>query len=104
MALTQDILDLAAKGPAGLEEPERLALLQAAEKLTRALESPFEKFWRLFFALYDPVAIRLAVDLELVDITLANDGPITATKLADKSKADVELIRKPPTLDLQTLN
>lgn len=48
MTLSQDILDLASKGPEGLEESERLALLQAVEKLTVALENPFEKFIRLF--------------------------------------------------------
>lgn len=49
MTLTQDILDQANKGSAGLGEPERLALLQASEKLTVALEQPLEKFIRLFF-------------------------------------------------------
>jgi hypothetical protein len=49
MTLSQDILDLASKGPAGLEEPDRLALLQAAEKLTLALETPLDKFLRHFF-------------------------------------------------------
>ena len=49
MTLTQDILDSASKGPAGLQEPERLALLQASEKLSLALENPMEKFIRLFF-------------------------------------------------------
>jgi hypothetical protein len=49
MTLTQDILDLASKGPAGLEELDRLALLQATEKLTLALETPLDKFLRHFF-------------------------------------------------------
>lgn len=48
MTLIQNILDLAGKGPASLEEHERLSLLQAAEKLTLALENPLEKFLRLF--------------------------------------------------------
>jgi hypothetical protein len=49
MTLAQDILDLSNKGPAGLEESDRLALLQASEKLTFALENPLEKFLRHFF-------------------------------------------------------
>jgi hypothetical protein len=49
MTLTQDILDLASKGPAGLEEPDRDALLRACEKLVLALENPLDKFLRLFF-------------------------------------------------------
>ena len=31
MALTHDILDIVNKGPEGLDEPERLALVRAAE-------------------------------------------------------------------------
>lgn len=38
--------------------------------------------------------IRIACDLNLVDIALAHDGSITAAELAEKSKADAELIRK----------
>jgi len=49
MTLVQDILALASKGPAGLEEADRLALLQASEKLTQALETPMDKFLRHFF-------------------------------------------------------
>jgi hypothetical protein len=49
MTLVQDILDLASKGPAGLDDAERIALLQASEKLTLALENPMEKFLRHFF-------------------------------------------------------
>jgi len=49
MTLAQDILALASKGPAGLEEADRLALLQASEKLTQALETPMDKFLRHFF-------------------------------------------------------
>lgn len=40
------------------------------------------------------MVIRLAVDLNLVDIALAHGTPITAEDLAEKSKADVELISK----------
>jgi len=49
MTLSQDILECAKKGPESLEETERAMLLQAAEKLTAALENPLEKFTRLFF-------------------------------------------------------
>ena len=49
MTLTPGILNLASKGPAGLEEADRLALLQASEKLILALENPLEKFLRHFF-------------------------------------------------------
>ncbi|KAI4619691.1 hypothetical protein J4E83_005546 [Alternaria metachromatica] len=94
MTLAQDILALASKGPAGLEEADRLALLQASEKLTQALETPMDKFLRHFFAIYDPIVIILAVDLNLVDIAVANNGPITAAELAEKSKADLRLINR----------
>lgn len=48
MALLEDILALAKKGPEGLDESDRVALLQAAEKLAVALENPLEKWMRLF--------------------------------------------------------
>lgn len=38
--------------------------------------------------------IILAVDLNLADIAIANNGPITAAELAEKSKADIRLISK----------
>lgn len=47
--LIKQLSDLTAKGPAGLEEADRLAILQATSKLTDALENPIEKFLRLFF-------------------------------------------------------
>ena len=63
MTLIQDILDLADKGPEGLEETERLALLQAAEKLNGALENPFEKFLRLFTVCCPPFPCLLIIYL-----------------------------------------
>lgn len=48
MDLTQQILDLASKGPPQLEEADRLALLNAVGKLNLVLENPFEKFTREF--------------------------------------------------------
>lgn len=47
--LTKQLSELANKGPAGLEETDRIALLHASYKLSDALESPIEKFIRLFF-------------------------------------------------------
>ncbi|KAG9195741.1 hypothetical protein G6011_00862 [Alternaria panax] len=96
MTLTQNILDLASKGPAGLEEADRLALLQASEKLTLALEHPV---WRSFcvissYSIYEPIVITIAVDLKLADIVIAHNGPITAVELAEKSKADLRLIQR----------
>jgi hypothetical protein len=38
--------------------------------------------------------ILIAVDLNLVDISIAHNGPITAAELAEKSKADIKLIHK----------
>jgi hypothetical protein len=38
--------------------------------------------------------IIIAVDLNLIDIAIAHNGPITAAELAEKSKADIKLIRK----------
>jgi hypothetical protein len=61
MTLTQDILDLMDKGPEGLEEAERLELLQAAEKLNAALENPFEKFLRLFTVCCHPFPCSLII-------------------------------------------
>lgn len=116
--LIQQLSEFAAKGPGDLEEPERLALIQAAGKLSDALENPVEKFIRLFMVgwfthhsnmpslslysqythvyqgIYDPIVIRIAVDLNLVDIALAHGGPIALTELAEKSKGDPDLIRK----------
>ena len=59
MTLTQDILNHVDKGPEGLEESERLALVQAAEKLTVALENPFEKSLRLFTVCCPPFSCSL---------------------------------------------
>ncbi|KAF3036815.1 hypothetical protein E8E12_006039 [Didymella heteroderae] len=94
MTLTEDILTRASQGPVGLDDTDRMGLLAAAEKLTLALENPIEKFARMFMALYDPIVIRIAVDLKLVDIALAHGNPITAAELARQSKADVELIHR----------
>jgi hypothetical protein len=49
MSLTQQILGAAAKGPAELGEADRLALLQACQKLGDALENPVERFVRQFW-------------------------------------------------------
>lgn len=48
MDLTQQILDLASKGPPQLEEADRLALLHAVQKLNAVLETPVERFTREF--------------------------------------------------------
>lgn len=48
-ALARQIAEQAGKGPTGLEETDRVALLQASEKLRDTLENPLEKFKRLFF-------------------------------------------------------
>lgn len=61
MTLTRDILDIVNKGPAGLDAPERLALVQAAEKLTAALENPYEKCLRLFTVCRPPVPCSLTI-------------------------------------------
>lgn len=37
--------------------------------------------------------IRLAVDLNLIDIALAHGGPISLPELAEKSKSDINLLR-----------
>ncbi|KAJ4369437.1 hypothetical protein N0V86_009271 [Didymella sp. IMI 355093] len=94
MTFTDDILALADQGPANLAEAERMGLVAAAEKLILALENPMEKFVRMFLALYDPVAIRIAVDLKLVDIALDHGSPITTAEFATQSKADVDLIER----------
>jgi hypothetical protein len=118
MSLTQQILDRASN-PAELEETERAALLQACNKLTNALENPVEKCIRQLIvccsalacllshynsatsqirqtdnnqSIYDPVALRVAVDLNLADISLAHGAPISVAELAEKSKADPELL------------
>jgi hypothetical protein len=39
------------------------------------------------------MALRLAVDLKLIDLALAHSGPITLNSLAEKSNADRNLIR-----------
>ncbi|UPX21228.1 uncharacterized protein EKO05_0011422 [Ascochyta rabiei] len=75
MACALDILDRGSRGAAGLEEADRLALLQAY-----SLRST-------------PIVIRIAVDLNLVDTALAHERPMTAAELAEKSNADVELKR-----------
>lgn len=67
MTLTEDILALANQGPAGLDEAGRLGLLDAAEKLTLALENPMEKFVRMFFVglapshLHHPILAMLTI-------------------------------------------
>ncbi|KAH7076143.1 S-adenosyl-L-methionine-dependent methyltransferase, partial [Paraphoma chrysanthemicola] len=72
----------------------RSALLQASRKLSEALENPIEKLLRLFLSLYDPIVIRLAVDLNLVDIALGHGGPISLNSLAEKSGAEADLLQR----------
>jgi hypothetical protein len=38
--------------------------------------------------------VIIAIDLNFIGIAIAHNGPITAADLAEKSKADIELIRK----------
>ncbi|KAJ4363369.1 hypothetical protein N0V83_009661 [Neocucurbitaria cava] len=92
--LTKQLSELASKGPAGLEEADRIALLHASYKLSDALENPIEKFIRLFFTIYDPIVLRLCVDLDLVDIALAHGGPISLSEFAEKSKTDPDLLQR----------
>jgi hypothetical protein len=39
------------------------------------------------------MALRLAIDLDLIDIALAHNGPVTLGDFAQKSKADPNLLR-----------
>lgn len=98
-----------------LNEAEQRSLLQASYKLASAIETPFDKIYRMLFvrmsklelsrllegannrkiqAIYDPVVIRIALDLSLIDIISANGGKVTIPKLAEESKADINLVRK----------
>ncbi|KAF2019189.1 S-adenosyl-L-methionine-dependent methyltransferase [Aaosphaeria arxii CBS 175.79] len=94
MSPLQQINDITAKGPAGLEEADRAALLQAAQKLVETLENPFEKIIRLTFGIYDPISLRLAIDMNLADIALAHRAPISLEELAEKSKTDLALLQR----------
>lgn len=118
MELSRQITELLSDSPIKLEEAERSSLLQASYKLSSALENPFEKLRRLAFVrtyallfrirdlarahpltadtdqtIYDPIVLRIACDLNLADIALANGGSTTLSELAEKSKADPNLIR-----------
>jgi len=65
--LTQQILDLAAKGPGDLDEESRLALLQASFKLTEAVENPFEKTVRMLLVRNTDILIVISQSLTLIE-------------------------------------
>lgn len=93
-ALTEQLSKLVEGSPEGLPEEQRLALVEALTKARSAVSSPLEKMIDLLLAPHDAIAARLAVDMGLMDIALTHGGPVTASTLAEKSKADIELVRR----------
>ncbi|KAF2126191.1 S-adenosyl-L-methionine-dependent methyltransferase [Dothidotthia symphoricarpi CBS 119687] len=49
---------------------------------------------KMLLAVYDPIVLRIACDLNLFDFALAHGGPITVAELAEKSNADPVLIHR----------
>lgn len=86
--LAQKVLQAVEKGAVDLGEPARLALLQASIKLVETLENPVERMFRLCFGAYDPISIRIALDLNLFDVAVEHGGPMSLSELASKTKAD----------------
>ncbi|CAI6331809.1 unnamed protein product [Periconia digitata] len=90
--LTKSLLDLAASVPSNISNEERAALMSACEKAKSALENPIEKTIRFLFGAFESVALCLGVNMKLLDLGVAEKGPITAEKLASGSDADVLLV------------
>lgn len=77
------------------DETARAALLQASRELTVALQQPDEVVSVLaYISGGGNMCVRLAVDLEIFDQLDLAESPMTAEKLARKSKAEPALIRR----------
>ncbi|KAH7125192.1 O-methyltransferase-domain-containing protein [Dendryphion nanum] len=90
--LVKQIETLIQNGPSALEEKDRAALVEASTKLVSTFENPFEKLLRLAFGVYEPTTLRIAVDLNLPDVALAHNAPISIAEFAEKTGADPALL------------
>lgn len=108
--LIKDINE-AVSSPHDLSESTRVELLAASQKLSYALENPFEASLRLLFAVQElslhqcgllissqptfSTIIRLGVDMKLFDaIAFVDDSGISVEDLATKIGADPLLVCK----------
>ncbi|KAF1997060.1 S-adenosyl-L-methionine-dependent methyltransferase [Amniculicola lignicola CBS 123094] len=91
--ITKEI-GLRAASTEGIPEADRLALLAACNGLRDSIENPVEKILRTTTSVVDASMLRLAVDMELLDIAAAENGPVTINMLAEKSEKDPVLIRR----------
>ncbi|PVI08139.1 S-adenosyl-L-methionine-dependent methyltransferase [Periconia macrospinosa] len=86
-------LNAAAASPvADLKEEDRLACLEACARLQETLENPMEALIRFLFGAQQGAALRLGVDMKLLEKGVAAKGPITIKQLAAEVSADRELV------------
>lgn len=110
--LTKSLLEFSKVPPSNLTNEERLAFRDACQKASLSVENPLEATVRFMFGVsvlnimpmessrtlaltvnqaYESVALCLGVNMQLLDLGVKAEGPITAADLASPSGADVLL-------------
>ncbi|KAF2649916.1 S-adenosyl-L-methionine-dependent methyltransferase [Lophiostoma macrostomum CBS 122681] len=93
-SLTRSLAQFAATPPSNVSNAERIAFLLACEETRLVMESPLEATVRLMFGGFESVALRLAIDMKLIDQGVAAGSEITAETLASGGGADVLLVSR----------
>lgn len=90
--LTKQLIALAASPPTDLSEEARFGLFNAINQARDAFMSPLDATLRFSFGVYETTAVRLGIDMKLFDHAVPAGRPMTSTDLADKARADVQLV------------
>ncbi|KAK7190102.1 hypothetical protein PSPO01_03823 [Paraphaeosphaeria sporulosa] len=89
--LTKNLLEFSKVAPSNLSNEERLAFRDACQNASLLVENPLEATVRFMFGAYESVALCLGVNMQLLDLGVKAEGPLTAADLASPSGADVLL-------------
>ncbi|KAI9738293.1 MAG: hypothetical protein M1834_008791 [Cirrosporium novae-zelandiae] len=73
-------------------ETTRIATLEAAKKLVATLDKPEDTIYKHAYLPTQTFASRVAIDLDIFNILMKADGPMTAKDLAEVTDADHVLI------------
>jgi hypothetical protein len=92
--VTKDIAALVDAQPSGLTEFQRVALLDATTRLRDTIRSPLEATLQHAFAVYETAVLKLAVDMQLFDITVATSTPLSVSDIANQLSSDSLLVGK----------
>ncbi|ORY11840.1 S-adenosyl-L-methionine-dependent methyltransferase [Clohesyomyces aquaticus] len=90
--LTKQLAALASAPPTDLSEEERFGLFNAINQARDAFMSPRDALLRFSFSIYESAAVRLAIDLKLLDIAVPAGRSLTSPEIAEKAGADVQLV------------